>query len=443
MTTITFLKGLREIGGTYVKIETEKAAVMFDFGFAVSDRMDDAVSERQGFQAADYVRLGALAADDGVYSEHTAKLLGLKAYGQTGKETALFMSHMHIDHMGGMGLLSPELPVYMSEESLCLYRRLVAQNDLIGVRHDYCVGVPAGGTFTVGDIEAELVPVDHDVIGASGCLFHTPDGTVCYTADYRFHGFHPEYTRAFARRCAGADLLITEGVTVSNEDIDMLFLTEPEEKTRTEYDLLDEMAAVAREDAGKLPVVCFYERNVERFHEQSRRLKKEGRTLVMDARTADYVSAFYPEDPVTVYAPTIHCRTLYNDWDVASRKDLLERPGDYVLQLDYADAYELMDLAPVVSRFIHADGSPLGDYDPSYQKLLTLLKILGIPYEYRGLGGHARPYGLKWMVDTIAPGVLVPLHSFRPEQVMSGKAGRRVLPEPGQKLTMVNGVITD
>ncbi len=41
MTTLTFYNGLREIGGTFVVVETDEARCMFDFGFAVMDRMDD------------------------------------------------------------------------------------------------------------------------------------------------------------------------------------------------------------------------------------------------------------------------------------------------------------------------------------------------------------------------------------------------------------------
>ena len=39
MTTLTFYNGLREIGGTFVVVETDEARCMFDFGFAVMDRM--------------------------------------------------------------------------------------------------------------------------------------------------------------------------------------------------------------------------------------------------------------------------------------------------------------------------------------------------------------------------------------------------------------------
>ena len=40
MTKISFFNGLKEIGGTFVAIETENTKCMFDFGFAVAGRMD-------------------------------------------------------------------------------------------------------------------------------------------------------------------------------------------------------------------------------------------------------------------------------------------------------------------------------------------------------------------------------------------------------------------
>jgi len=112
-----------------------------------------------------------------------------------------------------------------------------------------------------------------------------------------------------------------------------------------------------------------------------------------------------------------------------------------VLQLDYRDFYELFDLKPVVSGYLHMDGAPLGAYDPSYGKMLLQLEAMGIPFRSMGLGGHARPYYLKQMVDLIAPKVLVPLHSQRPEQVASRCAGRRILPEEGQTLILEKGEV--
>lgn len=435
MTNVTFISGLKEIGGTFVRVETDGAICLFDFGFAVAARIDSAVRLRPEALAADYARLGMLPKEPGIYEPAAAAALGVAPCGGVDKPVFFFISHMHIDHMGGLDMLDPGVPVYMSADSLTLYRRLVAQKDITMRGHDNCIGVPYGGRFTVGDMTVEVLPIDHDCIGASGCRIHTPAGTIVYTGDYRFHGFHPERTRAFAETCRGADLLITEGVTVSNEDVDMLGLTEPADPGRTEYTLLEEVAALAKAEPGLL-VINYYERNVERVCRHIEKFAAAGRTLVLDARLADYVAAFYPDADIHVYAPTIHGRALQPGWRIVNRGELLANPAGYVLQLDYADSYELLDLVPHVSRYIHADGAPLGSYDDSYAKLLDLLKTIGIPYDYRSLGGHARPYYLRWMVDTIAPRILVPLHSYRPEQVVSEKAGCRILPESGQTITL-------
>lgn len=440
MTKITFYKGLRVIGGTFVAVETERAVCMFDFGFAVNERMDNAIRLRPGHISQDYVRAGMLPSADGIYEPRAAADLGLVPYGETEKPHFFLISHMHIDHMGGLDMLDPRIPVYMSEESLTLYRRLAVQRELTFREHPACTGVPGGQTFSVEDITVQVLPIDHDCVGACGFLIRTLDGSICYTGDYRFHGYHPDRTTAFARACRGADVLITEGVTVSFEDVDMLSLEAPDPTDRTETDLLDETATFCAGAPG-LVVINPYNRNVERIHRLAERLARQDRRLVLDAVQADYLAAFYPQDPLYIYAETVCGHPVPKRAMCIDRDELLRRPEAYVLQLDYRDFYELYDLNPVVSGYLHMDGAPLGAYDPSYSKMLLQLEALDVPFHSLGLGGHARPYYLKQMVDTIAPGVLVPLHSQRPEQVTSRRAGRRILPEEGQTLILERGEV--
>ncbi len=335
-------------------------------------------------------------------------------------------------------MLAEQMPVYMSEDSLRLYRRLAAMGDIQVLAHENCIGIPYGQSFSRGDITVEVLQIDHDVIGASGARITTPDGTIVYTGDYRFHGFHPEVTRAFGETCRGADILITEGVSVSFGDVDMLSLTEPEPNIPTEADLQQEMAAAAREKTG-LIVINPYNRNVERLHKLIAAFGAAGRTLVMDPVQADYVAEFYPEDPICVYEKTLNGRNVPEHFRVVTLSEILDAPNRYVLQLDYQDQYALLDLKENVSVYYHMDGAPLGSYEESYQKMTSLLEYLGIPYEYKGLGGHARPYFLKWMADTVAPKTLIPLHSFRPEQVNSERAGQRILPSEGQTVVLERG----
>ena len=64
---------------------------------------------------------------------------------------------------------------------------------------------------------------------------------------------------------------------------------------------------------------------------------------------------------------------------------------------------------------------------------------MNIPYMNIGIGGHSRPYYLRTMLDAIAPHILVPLHSFRPEQVNTAHADKRILPEYGECFAFENG----
>ena len=153
MTTLTFYNGLREIGGTFVVVETDEARCMFDFGFAVMDRMDDKIAVRYNECAADYARLGVLASQDGIYDEETAKTLGLVSFENDKKKNFFVISHMHIDHMGGLGMLDQNLPVYMSEDSLKLYRRLEACGDIQVKGHKNCIGIPYGESLRISNYD--------------------------------------------------------------------------------------------------------------------------------------------------------------------------------------------------------------------------------------------------------------------------------------------------
>ena len=437
MTKITFYRGLRTIGGTFAAIETDKARCVFDFGFTVDKRCDDKIKVRKGCITRDYIYAGMLPAVDGMYDEDTADVFKIVSKEKYPKKTFMLMSHMHIDHMGGIGLMHKDIPVYMSNDSLKLYRELIKWNDIQFFPHDNCIGMADGEEIKVEDIKVKLVPVDHDVIGAAGYLITTPDGSIVYTGDYRFHGYHPETTEGFAKTVHGADLFITESVTVSFDDIDMPSLTKPEEAERTEYSLLEEMRLLSNE-TDKLIVINPYNRNVERVHNLIGTFEKEGRKLVLDERQASYVKAFYPDRQYYVYEPVSEEKKLAGDAVYISREELLEHKEKYVLQLDYENMYEIYDIADAVSCYIHMDGSPLGDYDPSYASMKLILEKLGIEYRYMSIGGHAKPYYLKHMIEAAEPAVFVPLHGFRPEQFDVKNGAKRILPEEGQSFELKN-----
>ena len=107
-TTVTVLNGVDTIGGNVVSFETEQARVIMDFGmnFAPADTRPD-----------DLLASGVLPNLPDLFSDEKA----------AEQETAIFVSHLHLDHMGALQYLTKPTPVYMSPESAKLYAELIRQ----------------------------------------------------------------------------------------------------------------------------------------------------------------------------------------------------------------------------------------------------------------------------------------------------------------------------
>ena len=434
MAKIKFYNGLKQIGGTFICVETDIARCMFDFGFAMPDFYDSNVNVRREHYQSDYIKMNLLPSADEIYNEKTAEECGLIPAAKSNKKNFFFISHMHIDHMGGLGMLDESIPVYMSQDSKKMYHVLEKNKDYEYGIHKNVIGVDYDEKIRVGDITLTILPIDHDVLGASGCLIETADGTVAYTGDYRFHGYHPDVTAAFANKLKNVDVLITEGVTLSFEEIDIL-REEKLQEEKNEYTLLKDMEENLKHEK-KAVVLNPYNRNVERIYHMSQLAKQANRIFVMDVSQANLLHAFYPKEEIHVYKTLDSAQQSNMDYKDVTMEEIRENPGNFLIQLDYKNLYTLLDLNGCISVFCHMDGAPLGSYDVSYEKLSQFLKKFEIPYQYLSLGGHAKPYYIRELIDTINPKVLVPIHSMRPQQVHGRKVKKRLLPEYGDVLQL-------
>lgn len=443
MTKIHFYKGLRTIGGTVVEIETEKSRCLFDFGIIYQNELDSQVKMRENSIVRDYLKIGILPMISGIYDGRDIEGLTLKAWPDKEKEVFFLISHMHIDHMEALGMLAQEIPVYMPEESLKLYEGIGEVSEYFYRINKNCRGVQVDNRYTVGDITFRAAAIDHDVVGACGYEIITEDGTICYTGDYRLHGLHPETTLEFAEKVRGADVLITEGVTVSfmEEAPESIPSSASMEVIPEEKNLITEIKNKALETEG-LVFLNLYERNIERAYGLLRTLEEAGKKMVLEPDLAYFLYKFYKADQLTVYEPFItekrFGKSILTDiFTPVGRETIKENPSVYVLQLSYGHILELLDLPLEESLYIHSNGVPLGDYDPVYFKLLNFLDKLKVPYVAMGLGGHVYPSQQKYFLERIGARYLVPVHTLAPEKVKAA-GSRQILPEQGSTYLLRN-----
>lgn len=427
MTTLTFYSGMRTIGGTVIAIEHNNHRLIFDFGYVVNSIFDDVLGPRPETLVQDALRLNALPKVDGIFSRADLGAMPIPSFEEDDRHTAFFISHMHLDHMASIGLLAPQIPIYVSPHSKKLYEALVAAGEGQPGHTPNLIAKAFDAPFTIGDMTVTLLSIDHDVVGASGLKVDTPDGTIVYTGDYRFHGHYPEKLDGFIQATKDCDVLITEGVTVSFIDDDRVLVPGKEnpEESRDEYALIQDLETHCHEQKGLL-CLNIYNRNIHRLEAILDMMHRTHRTMVLTEKTATLLKNYADRTDYKIMGKDITVDTIN------------ETPGAYMLQTTYETTMSLLDMNLKDALYIHSNGVPLGDYDPAYGRLLALLETIHLPFLLLPCGGHAHPDQLQYMIEAINPKTLVPYHSFAPERlVVPGK--EQVLPEPYSKYHLEDG----
>lgn len=406
MSTVEFWGGLGVIGSSKILIRDGGHRVLLDIGLDIpagGDLFRSPVTERPGRQLADRLRVGAAPRVPGLFAPEF--LPAGDPLSTPDGETAVFLSHPHIDHVGLAGFVRNDIPLHAHADAVRLLAALAATGNGLPGREPEWRPLTAGETRRFGPIEVECVPVDHDVPGAAGYLVRTSAGTLAYTGDIRFHGRHPDRSWDFVDRAAGCQLLVTEGTTLG--------WPAPDGPPRADRDVADSFAAALRDTPG-LVLLAMYPRDVERAHEFVELARANGRTIVWPQPVADFLRRVGVPGAVS--------------WDTVTLDAVSATPSTFVVQPEPYDFPSLLDL-PIGpdSIFVHANGEPLGAFDPRWAVFTDWLSTLDVPLTVIGCSGHASQDDLHHMVERIRPGVVFPIHTTEPTRLHPPAGVRRVV----------------
>jgi ribonuclease J len=156
---IVFLGGLGEIGRNCACVEVDGRILVLDCGIMFPDPDMPGVD---------------LVLPDFSYLHDNAE-----------RVDGVVLTHGHEDHTGGLAFLlrDLELPIYGSELSLGLARNRIDEAGLSG-RARY-VPVADGERRQIGPCEVEFIPVTHSVPHAFAIAFHTSQGVVLHSGDFK------------------------------------------------------------------------------------------------------------------------------------------------------------------------------------------------------------------------------------------------------------------
>ncbi|MFQ5999115.1 MAG: MBL fold metallo-hydrolase, partial [Candidatus Bathyarchaeia archaeon] len=273
---ITFYGGIGEIGGNKFLIEDKDARIFLDFGATFahsSEYFSGFLQPRSVNGIGDYVEFGLLPKLAGLYAESYAQTANIRP--RQPDFDAVFVSHAHIDHVGYVNFLHPDIPVYMGETCKIIL-------DSVRETGGYDAGEGHFSTFRtgtriqVGSITIEPIHVDHSVPGAYGFIVETSGGVIVYTGDLRLHGPMKKMTIEFLEKAREAKpvAILSEGTRIVDDSARF-----------SEADVSRLSSAIVSKSKS-LVISAFYGRDVDRINSFFRVAKEEGRTFVVPPKTA-------------------------------------------------------------------------------------------------------------------------------------------------------------
>ena len=156
---ITFLGGLGEIGRNCAAFEMDDRIVLLDCGLMFPD--------------VEMLGIDLVLPDFTWLREHADRVEGC------------ILTHGHEDHAGGLSFLLRDLsfPIYGSALTLGLARNRIEEAGLLG--RTELIRVLDGERRQVGPFEVEFIPVTHSVPQGFAVAFHTPQGVILHSGDWK------------------------------------------------------------------------------------------------------------------------------------------------------------------------------------------------------------------------------------------------------------------
>lgn len=190
---------------------------------------------------------------------------------------AVLITHYHGDHLGLLGNILPDIPVYMGEKAFHIYQ---AVSQYLNKSTIFPAGfLSAGKEILIGDIKVVPLLCDHSAFDSYMLLISCEGKTLLYTGDFRANG--RKHFSYLLKRLPNIDILISEGTILSRQHSVML----------TEQDLEEKAICRISELLDKPVFVFMAATNIDRLVTMYRVAKRTQRIFLEDVYTASIATA--------------------------------------------------------------------------------------------------------------------------------------------------------
>lgn len=453
-TVFTMYAGQRTIGGVIFTVSYGKDRVLMEFGSAYDPAtavFDGIVEPRYKNWIRDKLKVGLLPKIDGIYRREDLGDLPIESAEETDMNTAVFITHLHLDHMALMGMLAPEIPVYMHRNAQIIERALEDTGSGIETLEREYRDITPFEPVRVGEIEVLPILCRDTSYYDFAFLITTPDGTVHWTGDVTLHSRQADKTikQMELLKERNIDVMLCDCTAFMDSVLGLMVPDLDEKKILPDPNIPENMLSEEEyherlfKSLSELKGLCvfnYYQREMDMAQDFIRWAEKLGRKCVFEPDAAYIVYKFFGIEPYVYLpdSPSVHReadtpwrRELAQHSTLVSREEICAEPSKYMLQNSYRHIMELFDLPGKGGGYVHADGLPIGAFDPAYANMRKIVGMAGFEYVTffcENYFGHGYPQMVKYFVDEVNPRVLIPCHSYNPERLLP-KDGVQLIPE--------------
>lgn len=383
---ITFLGGLGEIGRNCACIEVEGRIMLLDCGLMFPDM--------------DMLGVDLVLPDFTYLRENAERIVGCIA------------THGHEDHTGGLAFLLRDLsfPVYSSPLTLGLARNRIEEAGLID--RTELVPVHDGERRQIGPFDVEFIPVTHSVPHGFATAFHTPQGTILHSGDFKL-----DLTPVDGRL---TDLARMGGIA-SSDGVRLLLAdsTNAEEAghSRSETSVGKVLYQLFHEHEGRRIITASFASHIHRIQQIADAAVAFGR-VVTTVGLSMKKNVRLARELGLLRIPDQHLRDIEDVDDLPPGKVCVISTGS---QGEPMSALSLM--AANESRWLKLDADdtvilsshPIPGNEANVSKVIDGLVRLGVQVVHSGISdvhatGHAKQEELKTLHSIVRPDFFVPVH---------------------------------
>lgn len=273
--------GFEEVGKNMTAVKVGEDVFIFDMGFYLPGIIELQENPEKEYTTRGLRRVGGIP-DDRVLDKN----------GWKEKVRAIFISHAHLDHVGGVPYLAdryPDVPIYATPFTMAVLKSLI-EDAHIHVPNKL-ITVYANSTHTIpnthSDIKVEFVHATHSTIDCAYVALHTEDGTFFYALDMKFDnhptmGAPPNYSRLKEIGENGVKVLIIDALYSGTEK-------KPGGEKVADH-LLEEAFSKVKGGKDSALFVTTFSSHIERINNIVKYGEKTGREIIFLGRSlAKYV----------------------------------------------------------------------------------------------------------------------------------------------------------